>query len=60
MTFTPLAHGNWMPEQSATERDLRLLKDAADKLGYRLVKKPSVKATEEPAEVKIVVTPRYN
>lgn len=37
--FTPLTHANWYHGQQATERDLRLLKDAADKLGYRLVRK---------------------
>ena len=34
--FTPLAHGRWQPGEGM---QLRLLQEAADALGYRLVKK---------------------
>jgi hypothetical protein len=35
----PLAHSNWYQNMDPTTRDVSLLKDAADKLGYRLVRK---------------------
>lgn len=35
----PLAHSHWFPNQTDEERALKLLKEAADKLGYRLVRK---------------------
>jgi hypothetical protein len=34
-----LATSNWHPDQVEQEQVLNLLKDAADKLGYRLVRK---------------------
>lgn len=37
--FTPLAHSNWHREQQDNDRAIQLLKQAADSLGYRLVKK---------------------
>ena len=39
--FEPLAHGFWSRDESTHEAVLKLLKDAADKLGYSLRKKPS-------------------
>jgi hypothetical protein len=38
-SFHPLAHSNWYQGIDPTTRDVSLLKDAADKLGYRLVRK---------------------
>ena len=38
-TFYPLAHTNWYQNQTGAQRNLQLLKDAADKMGYRLVRK---------------------
>lgn len=38
--LTPIARSHWGPNETAEQRDLRLLKEAADRLGYRLVKKP--------------------
>jgi len=40
-SFTPLAYTAWRPNQE--NRDLELIKQAADALGYRLVKKPEKK-----------------
>ena len=40
-SFTPLAYTAWWPGQ--VNRDLELIKQAADALGYRLVKKPKKK-----------------
>lgn len=37
--FSPLAHSMWRQNESNADRDVRLLKEAADKLGYRLVAK---------------------
>jgi hypothetical protein len=39
--FTPLAYTQWRAGVSAEDRALALLKAAADKLGYRLAKKPA-------------------
>ena len=39
LSFQPLTHANWFPGQDDEERNLQLLKAAADKLGYRLVRK---------------------
>lgn len=37
--FRPLAHSHWYSGQDQTAMQLKLLKEAAEKLGYRLVKK---------------------
>lgn len=37
--FQPLAYAHWHPGQKADQLPLELIKEAADKLGYRLVKK---------------------
>lgn len=37
--FTPLAHTHWHRQQTANDRAIELLKQAADSLGYCLVKK---------------------
>ena len=37
--FKPLGFGNWRPNEPDAERDLRMVKEAAARLGYRLVKK---------------------
>lgn len=36
---TAVAHGNWRQNESEEDKNLRLLKEFADKLGYRVVKK---------------------
>lgn len=36
--FTPLAHNHWHPTQEASGLELRMLQQAAEKLGYRLMK----------------------
>lgn len=38
--FKPVAHGHWYRGQADEAMQLQLLKDAADKLGFRLTKKP--------------------
>lgn len=38
-SFQPLAYSHWSSGQKAEDLHLQLLKDAAEKLGYRLVKK---------------------
>lgn len=40
---TPVAHGHWYRGQTQEQRDLALLKALADKLGYRVSKKPAGK-----------------
>lgn len=37
--FEPIAYSHWSRGESEHDRNLRLLKNAADKLGYRLVAK---------------------
>lgn len=37
--FLPLAHSHWHSGQKDADMSLALLKEAADKLGFRLVKK---------------------
>lgn len=38
-SFQPLAYSHWYSGQKPDELAVQLLKDAADKMGYRLVKK---------------------
>ena len=38
-SMNTLAHGHWSRVESEEERNLKLLRDAAERLGYRLVKK---------------------
>ena len=38
-----IAHTNWYRNQSADDRNLNLLREMADKMGYRLVKKSESK-----------------
>lgn len=38
--MTPLMHSFWRPQESYEAKEVRLLKEAAEKLGYKLVKKP--------------------
>lgn len=39
--FTPLAAGAWRPGEETEAMALRMLKEAAEKIGYRLVKRPA-------------------
>lgn len=39
--FAPLASGAWQPGEESDAMAVRLLKEAAEKLGYRLVKRPA-------------------
>lgn len=41
--FNALARKNWASGETSEDVALRLLKEAADKLGYRLTKKPQTK-----------------
>lgn len=41
--FIPLTHSFWRRDETAEDRNVRLLKELADKLGYRVVKKPEGK-----------------
>lgn len=41
--FTPLARDGWRRGDSTDDRNLRLMKAAAEELGYRLVKKTAKK-----------------
>lgn len=38
LNFTPLAHGQWYRNQSKEDMMLKLIKEAAKSMGYRLVK----------------------
>lgn len=40
-TAKAVAFGNWHRNQTPEQRDLALLKDLADRLGYRVSKKPA-------------------
>lgn len=40
-TFKPIDGQSWMQDESDDEAAVRLLKSAANKLGYRLVKQPA-------------------
>lgn len=42
-SFHPIAHSHWYAREDDEARNLKLLKEAADKLGYRLTRKPKVK-----------------
>jgi hypothetical protein len=37
----PVAYSNWFRDQTQEQRDLALLRDLADRLGYRISKKPA-------------------
>lgn len=39
-TFRPLAHANWSRVETVDQVELKLLREAADRLGYRLAAKP--------------------
>lgn len=39
----PVAYTNWYRNQTQEQRDLALLKDLADRLGYRVSRKPGAK-----------------
>jgi hypothetical protein len=39
LSFTPMAHSSWYHGQTKEEMMLKLIKEAADQMGYRLVKK---------------------
>jgi hypothetical protein len=41
--FHPLVHSFWRRGEAEADRDVRLLKELADKLGYRVSKKPEAK-----------------
>lgn len=41
--FKPIAHGHWHRGQSDEAMQLQLLKEAAEKLGYRLTRMPAKK-----------------
>jgi hypothetical protein len=43
-SFTAIGNGFWRQGEDAQVRDLRLLKEAADRLGYSLRKNPAKKA----------------
>lgn len=58
LTFLPLATGHWHHGQEPTQRDVKLLMDAADKLGYRLVRKPDLRSTKQRAAAKVAATPK--
>ena len=40
LDFTPLAYDSWTRNETPQEVELKMIKAAAEKLGYRLVKKP--------------------
>ena len=40
----PIAHSHWQRGQTDAQRDLALLKDLADRMGYRISKKPTKKS----------------
>lgn len=42
-SFQPLSHKGWVRDESKDDVALKLLKEAAEKLGYRLVKRPAKK-----------------
>jgi hypothetical protein len=42
-TAKPVAYANWFRNQTDGDRDLALLKDLADRLGYNVAKKPARK-----------------
>jgi hypothetical protein len=39
--MTPLVHSFWRRDETDADKHVRLLKELADKLGYRVVKKPT-------------------
>lgn len=43
--FSPVAHSFWRQNDTQPAKELRLMQDWADRMGYRLVRKP----TKEPA-----------
>jgi hypothetical protein len=44
-SFTPLAYSFWRRDEKNEDRNVRLLKELADKLGYRVIKKPPTRRT---------------
>lgn len=45
LRFTPIGYGLWSHSETVDQRHIKLLRDAADRLGYRLVKKTERRLT---------------
>ena len=44
LTLVPLTHGHWRAQEAQEDLKLRMLKEAARAMGYRIVKLPKEKA----------------